>query len=240
MARVYAGKNLSGEEGVLVNSWTKNEHEHDAPIIYEQDDNLYFVVQLKDTIQHFFLPGWFDDMDAPVTSVAMMSKTAVAGADNTGSSGDSGEIKPPSILDMPDMGFLPDMPFLPSNPLIISEQFKAAIENDKNQNVIIGNWEVQNAYKSNTNTVVKGGVTMTQYEAIFGNAVYSGAWNHFQDLYNHYAAGDFYRTQTVTIKDDVEDTDNDGIVDRYGETSSVLANAASINNETNPGKSDVR
>ena len=140
MARVYAGKNLSGKEDVLINSWTKNEIEHDAPIIYEHDNNLYFVVQLKDTIKHFFLPGWFDDMDAPVTSVAMMSKTAVAGVDNTGSSGDSGEIKPPSILDMPDMGFLPDMPFLPSNPLIISEQFKADIENDRNQNVIIGNW----------------------------------------------------------------------------------------------------
>ena len=75
---------------------------------------------------------------------------------------------------------------------------------------------------------------MTQYKAVFENEVYSNAWNHFQDLYNHYAAGNFYRTQTVTIKDDVNDTDKDGIVDRYGETSSVLANTASINNETNP------
>ena len=233
-ARGYASKNLSGKEDVLINSWTKNEIEHDAPIIYEHDNNLYFVVQLKDTIKHFFLPGWFDDMDAPVTSVAMMSKTAVVIDTNEKVNGSSLEINPPSILDMPNMDFLPDMPFLPSNPLKISEQFKADIENDRNQNVIIGNWEVQNAYKSNTSTVVKNGVTMTQYEAIFGNAVYSGAWNHFQDLYNHYAAGNFYRTQTVTIKDDVNDTDNDGIVDRYGETSSVLANAASINNETNP------
>ena len=76
--RGYASKNLSGNEEILINSWTKNEIEHDAPIIYEHDNNLYFVVQLKDTIKHFFLPGWFDDMDAPVTSVAMMSKTAIA------------------------------------------------------------------------------------------------------------------------------------------------------------------
>ena len=84
VAEEYIGKNLSGNENILVNSWTKNKVETEAPKLYTKDDKLYFVVKLKDTIQHFFLPSWFDDMDAPVTAVAVLSKTAITSADTTG------------------------------------------------------------------------------------------------------------------------------------------------------------
>lgn len=33
---------------------------------------LYYVVLLNEKIRHFFLPGWFDDMDAPVKAVALL------------------------------------------------------------------------------------------------------------------------------------------------------------------------
>ena len=227
-AEDYAGKNLSGEEGVLVNSWTKNEVETEGPTLYAQDDNLYFVVQLKDTIKHFFLPGWFDDMTAPVTSVAMMSKTAVAVPANTSSSSDSSEPTKPSTPDMPIMDLLPDMPFLPDNPLVISEELKNTLNLSKNKNVIVGNWEVQNTYKNKKSTSTAD----SQYKKIFGTEVYSERWNHFQDFYNHYATGSFYRTGTVTILDDVE-TDEDGNITSYGVKSSVAATTASINNDEN-------
>jgi len=44
-------------------------------IIDAKNDNfgpLYYVVSLKEQIRHFFLPGWFDDMNAPVTAVALL------------------------------------------------------------------------------------------------------------------------------------------------------------------------
>ncbi len=226
VAEDYAGKNLSGEEGVLVNSWTKNEVETEGPTLYAQDDNLYFVVQLKDTIKHFFLPGWFDDMTAPVTAVAMMSKTAVAVPANTSSSSDSSEPTKPSTPDMPIMDLLPDMPFLPDNPLVISEELKNTLNLSKNKNVIVGNWEVQNTYKNKKSTSTAD----SQYKKIFGTEVYSERWNHFQDFYNHYATGSFYRTGTVTILDDVE-TDDDGNITSYGVKSSVAATQASINTD---------
>ena len=33
---------------------------------------LYYVVNLNEKIRHFFLPGWFDDMDAPVRAVVLL------------------------------------------------------------------------------------------------------------------------------------------------------------------------
>ena len=239
VAEEYAGKNLSGNKDKLINSWTKNEIETEGPTLYEQDDNLYFVVKLKDTIRHFFLSSWFDDMVAPVTAVAMISKTAIAPTDTIG--GTTGGSSPmpdlPSMPEMPNISPVSDMPALPDNPLIISETFKENIETDRNQNVIVGNWQVQNAYKNDnktTETIERDGqsVQVTKYEAIFETPVYSERWNHFQDFYNHYATGDLYRTGTVTVLDDVK-TDNDGNITSYGVISSVAATSASINTDKN-------
>ncbi|MBR0260636.1 MAG: hypothetical protein IJQ85_02470 [Selenomonadaceae bacterium] len=33
---------------------------------------LYYVVNLKEKIRHFFMPGWFDDMNAPVRAVVLL------------------------------------------------------------------------------------------------------------------------------------------------------------------------
>ena len=236
VAEEYAGKNLSGNKDKLINSWTKNEIETEGPTLYEQDDNLYFVVKLKDTIQHFFLSSWFDDMVAPVTAVAMISKTAIAPTDTIG--GTTGGSSPmpdlPSMPEMPNISPVPDMPSLPDNPLIISETFQNALESDKNTNVIIGNWRVQDKYKNQTKKTVTSdtGELVSEYEAIFKTPVYSERWNHFQDFYNHYAIGNFYRTGTVTVLDDVK-TDNDGNITSYGEISSVAATSASVNTDKN-------
>lgn len=193
MARVYAGKNLSGEEGVLVNSWTKNEVETEGPTLYEQGDNLYFVVQLKDTIKHFFLPGWFDDMTAPVTAVAMMTKEpdkVVPPVDNTPDN--ALEDKPSTPQDFTIISSLPDMPVVANNELV-NKELNDKLNSARNKNVIVGNWEVQNAYKSND----------IGFQAHFPYKVYDKAWNHFQDMANHYTIGDLYRKQTVKILDSV-------------------------------------
>ena len=34
--------------------------------------SLYYVVNLTEKIRHFFLPGWFDDMQAPVRAVVLL------------------------------------------------------------------------------------------------------------------------------------------------------------------------
>ena len=238
VAEEYIGKNLSGNENILVNSWTKNKVETEAPKLYTKDDKLYFVVKLKDTIQHFFLPSWFDDMDAPVTAVAVLSKTAITSADTTGNIPEM-PASPSATGNLIDSD-LPTMPSMPTDPRVISQEFQYALEADKNKNVIVGNWQVQNQYKSDKTmvTVERDGksIQVTQYEALFGTEVYSERWNHFQDFYSHYVAGGFYRTQTVTILDDVLfNTDNDGndAIYSYGVTSSVAATSASINTNKN-------
>ncbi|MBR0061756.1 MAG: hypothetical protein IJP68_09800, partial [Selenomonadaceae bacterium] len=74
--------------------------------------------------------------------------------------------------------------------------------------------------------------------------LYTERWNHFQDFYNHYNAGAFYRTQTITILDDVHfyhdpnglnsDINGDVVVLDYGKTSSVAATSATINTTVDP------
>ena len=243
IAEEYAAKNLSGNENSLINSWTNNKVEFQSPKLYEQDDNLYFVVQLKDTVKHFFLSGWFDDMDAPVTAVAMLSRTATVNT-NTTTEPASEVPDAPSTPDLPDTSLFPNMPTLPDNPLVISETVKKELETAKNKNVIVGNWEVQKAYKDGGNMKTTDGKNISSSEVykenFGGSTVYSERWNHFQDTKNHYVTGKFYRTGTVAVFDDVFDDNNDGIADRYGKTgntgktSDVVATTASSNTDGKP------
>ena len=76
IANEYVAKNLSSNKDTIINSWTKTEVKAEEGL-YTKDNNLYYVVKLKEEIRHFFLPGWFDDMTAPVTAVALMSRQAV-------------------------------------------------------------------------------------------------------------------------------------------------------------------
>ncbi|MBR4642797.1 MAG: pilus assembly protein [Selenomonadaceae bacterium] len=62
----------------MEDSWARknryNEIKMDSPQIYKDGDDFYYVVQLQEDIQHLFMPGWFDPMDAPVIAVAKISK----------------------------------------------------------------------------------------------------------------------------------------------------------------------
>ena len=299
----YASKNLSrnagwtveGDDYVMLDAWSPDNAKVTMnSLIYknEKEDILYYVVQLQEDIRHFFLPGWFNSMNAPVTAVAMISKTdskRVAGEythdEYTQSDDNTDKPNPISTKPTPSKsgrvaGDGQELPLYNEDTNEITEEFEEVLETFKNENVIVGNWQVQDKYKNsgggtvetaNLNIKDSSGekVTfvdsdgnelskVTSYEARFGYKVYSNAWNHFQDFYNHYYQGDFYRKETVIIKDDVifyETTDGNDIIDRngtkgtissygagkYGESSSVAATSASINNDKNslaynPGK----
>ena len=53
------------------------------PLLYESDDNVYYVVHLTEKVEHLFLPGFFDAMPAPVVAVAMITKTDNTSATTT-------------------------------------------------------------------------------------------------------------------------------------------------------------
>ena len=78
IAEKYVNKNLSGASYESnFDAWTKTQIQSEQKL-YEKDDNLYYVVKLSEEIKHFFLSGWFDDMIAPVTSVALISKRIIS------------------------------------------------------------------------------------------------------------------------------------------------------------------
>ena len=235
---------MSGNENSLINSWTNNKVEFQSPKLYEQDDNLYFVVQLKDTIKHFFLPGWFDDMTAPVTAVAMMTKEpdkVVPPVDNTPDN--ALEDKPSTPQDFTIISSLPDMPVVANNELV-NKELNDKLNSARNKNVIVGNWEVQNFYKN-----AKNDKLLATYQERFKSTVYDKAWNHFQDKNNHYTIGDLYRKNTVNILDDV--TAYGQIPGTYtsitfgGNGSNVYDTPAALNdnpksNAYNPGKDNKK
>ena len=191
VARDYVDKNLaSAKYGSSVDAWTKTIF-FAEPLLYEKDDNLYYVVKISEEIRHFFLPGWFDDMDAPVTAVALISKTA---------SDDSPQA--PSMLET-------DEP-LPTAPTRIStEPLVEALVKAGNKNVIIGNWEIQNLYRQINNTIDTSPTTgvqdpetgewLTEFNKHFGYNLYEGKWNQYADWYNHYKSGDHRRVEKVSV-----------------------------------------
>lgn len=94
LAEDYARKNLSDADAVNATSeerkklsatdgWA-NEKADSAvkgtvELKYKLDDGkddvygpLYYIVTLSEKVRHFFLPGWFDDMDAPVKAVVLL------------------------------------------------------------------------------------------------------------------------------------------------------------------------
>ena len=245
IAEEYVAKNLSSNKDNIINSWTKSEVGTEEGL-YTKDNNLYYVVKLKEEIRHFFLPGWFDDMTAPVTAVALLSKTAIKDV--------SEESDKTSTM--------PTMPTVDSdsdNDTVVDEEQQKAIEKVLNENMIVGNWEVQNWYRQNGNNPENSylrdeygdiiadpetgeATKVTEFHSRFSYTLYAGAWNHFQDFYHHYTAGGFYRTQTISIQDDVVFTPNSStdpnadingdVITSYGVDSSVAATSASINTDT--------
>ena len=62
----------------MEDSWARknqyNEVKMKTPEIYKDGDNFYYVVHLEENIQHLFMPGKFEPMEAPVVAVAKISK----------------------------------------------------------------------------------------------------------------------------------------------------------------------
>lgn len=262
-ARNYTAKNLGttqniqADEGevvsLIIDKWSlfksPDEQKVDADLnLVKVNGDFYYIVKLDENIRHFFLPGWFDGMDAKVVAIAQLVP------------------KDQIVIDK-------------STETKTWEEFIAAVRKIINENVIVGNWEVQNFYKSmeaaykrdadgnyvieNKNKVVvyatdingdyildANGNKMQDYTNVYANSIdyterfdaniYASAWNHFQDFFNHFwatgyhepnpndsmeIAGDFYRREIITIRDDVN-----AASDRpYGANSSVAATSASIN-----------
>ena len=223
----YVNKNLSSESsGSYVDHWTKTKIDASSAL-YEVNDNLYYVVHLSETIRHFFLPGWFDDMLAPVTAVAMISKQPIE-----------------QVYDAPEMLpeiNIPVIPEIREDELELTDeennQFKATL----NTNTIADNWEVQKQYKDDYKDTSKheddNGNPITEFEARFKYKVYRGNWNIFQDTKFHYYRGDLYRRETINILDDVikTNTGNSKYGDKWGyKGSSVRQTNASIDKISNP------
>ncbi len=272
-ARNYTVKNIGNTQNIqadadetaslIIDSWSLFNSTSDRQVVpdlnlVKVNGDFYYVVKLDENIRHFFLSGWFNSMDATVIAYAkLVPKDQVIVETNT-------EVK-------------------------TWEEFITTVRNIINRNVIVGNWEVQNAYKNTGGGLVnvadvnitdpitgetvkfydsKGNelTKVTAYEASFGTTVYSDAWNHFQDFYNHYYLGDLYRKENVVVKDDViftETTGGEDIIDvnrttsefirgtitsygkgKYGESSSVSATSAAINTDPsnlayNPAKSNT-
>lgn len=76
IAKIYADKNLSNSDtdAEMTNSWTKGTVTDIETLYKDGTGNFYYVVYLVENIKHFMMPGWFDDMSAPVVAIAMLSK----------------------------------------------------------------------------------------------------------------------------------------------------------------------
>ena len=95
VAEEYTRKNLADNEGVSDSSSWKVLSATDSWSLFKKDEDkkvsgtielkykiidgkndvygpLYYVVSLNEKIRHFFLPGWFEAMDAPVKAVVLL------------------------------------------------------------------------------------------------------------------------------------------------------------------------
>ncbi|MBR0287537.1 MAG: pilus assembly protein [Selenomonadaceae bacterium] len=265
-AKEYTVKNIgTTENDLIIDKWSlfksPDEQKVDADLnLVKVNGDFYYIVKLDENIRHFFLPGWFDGMDAKVVAIAQLVPKDQVRIDT----------------DVTNRTW---------------EEFIAKVREIINDNVIVGNWEVQDKYKdisggSYTITLKAGDylidssghvvvdedgnpvinevegkkITLTRagkFYLTFGSDYYTGAWNHFQDFYNHYYLGDLYRKQMVVVKDDVDyEADPNGLdtIDRnhtkgtiqsygkgnYGESSSVAATSASINKDASSSGYNVQ
>ena len=246
---------------VILDSWSLFKSDSDRQVVpdlklVKVNGDFYYIVKLGENIRHFFMPGWFKGMGAGVVAIAKLVPL------------DQKEV----VINTYTKTW---------------EEFIAAVRKIINQNVIIGNWEIQDRYKSmepaykrdengnyvdaNGNIVTKDkdkvvvyatdingdyildadGNKMQDYTNVYAKSInyterfdaniYDSAWNHFQDFFNTFRAtgyhepnpndysmeiaGDFYRREIITVRDDVDFSSDKP----YGANSSVAATSASIN-----------
>ena len=230
-AEEYAVKNLGSMKEIafntaeasevknsIIDSWSRSKEDSDRVVtpeysFYDYGTSFYYVVHLTEKIEHLFMPGWFPAMDAPVVAVAKLSQ-------------------------VPRMGIVMNSNVIIGNWEIQEFYRKQELEYEKDEN---GNFVMVNKKKVPVYATESDGTPILdangnqmqnyiytnqeKYTDRFKYDVYSGAWNHFQDFFHHYAAGDFYRTETITVRDDVDYSS----ATPYGTNSSVAATSASIN-----------
>lgn len=80
-AKNYVGKNMSTgnsdwNDNTIIDLWTKNELQFESLLLNETNDAgiLYYHVMLQEDVPHMFLKGWFDGMNAKVSSVVMINQ----------------------------------------------------------------------------------------------------------------------------------------------------------------------
>ena len=81
----------------MEDSWARkneyNEVKMKSPEIYKDGEDFYYIVHLEEDIQHFFMPGWFEAMNAPVVAVAKLSNISDGGGGGGGDDSPAQKIK---------------------------------------------------------------------------------------------------------------------------------------------------
>ena len=187
----------------ISDGWSKGGDPEVTPTyyLYEDinDDKFYYFVELKENIEHFLLSGWFEPMEATVTSVALISED--------------------SLIDTFIRTISKELEKAKNKNVIIGnwevQDYYRQINEDgytvtlKKGDVLIDSYGNE-VLDSDGNPVIndKEGKQIKikrsrKFYEVFGSEVYTNAWNHFQDFYHHYYLGDLYRKQLVIVKDDV-------------------------------------
>ena len=245
-AEHYAVKNLGTKEDVnfgtaeaadvknsIIDTWSKSKNATDRVVtptyaMYNYGTSFFYVVTLKENIEHFFLPGWFPSMNAPVVAVAKLNQT-------------------------PNMFKIINSNVIVGNWEVQEFYREQTAATEKQTDPQTGKTVTVPVYATDKNgdfILDADGNKMPDYNHIsskiqayterFNAEIYAGAWNHFQDFFNTFdakgyhnpsasdqmlIAGDFYRREIITVRDDVEFSS----ATPYGANSNVAATSASIN-----------
>ena len=257
-AENYAIKNLGFKEGdTIISNWSKSKKASDKKVemttaLYDFGSNFYYVVTLKEAIEHFFMPGWFNNMDAPVMAVVKFAQVDLTDAKNenviVGNWEVQNKYREQAIQTGKDTIYI----YVKDENDKLSEEPVAVFK--KGSSAATGA-EYTYSYDSTTKkyTVYKNGEELTNplisynyknwqaYIDRFEYELYTGAWNHFQDFRNtindetRKTIGKTVRIETIDIFDDVKPGPEKNIAGypipiSYGAESSVAATAAAINN----------
>ena len=187
-------KNLSATDGWSISA--KNEDKQvngNVELRFNKVDaadnfygDLYYVVSLSEKIRHFFLPGWFDDMMAPVKAVVLLQPHYVAFVTPPGSN------EPPSIMARMEGNTAPILDGFDDDNNVIGFESGGVVGGDRK---IIANWEDQDKYKNTP-------------------GAYAEKWNHYQTGIRsdktkgiRYVSGSPVRTESVSIRTNNKDDD---------------------------------
>ena len=268
LAEQYAVKNLGSVADVnfgtdtlkaILDSRSKSKNDVDRVVtptysMYNYGTSFYYVVRLEEAIEHFFMPGWFSSMNAPVVAVAKLAQTPkMLTIINSNVIVGNWEVQ--NRYNNQELAYELDVN---GNKVKVNKKDVIVYAKDKDGNYIL------DANGNKVQDYMHKFAYSKAYVERFGVNMYAGAWNHFQDFFNTFdakgyhtpnngdpmeIAGDFYRREIITVRDDVQkgterDIYGNPIPVKYGENSSVAATSASKNQKPghvyNPSKGDTR